>query len=309
MTNNLRIVYDNIADSAGTTLLVSSTASSSTVGSNLLSDLKGLVWRSATTSSFIGNTKANIVVGFTKHCSISCLVFAFTNFSAQASARIKLYSGSGLPNLAGTVDNPAVGNAAGNTLVYDSGVTGLPLVRYTALGEFNWGYDPLALTGYEDRKGYSVIWLPEEAKKQFNSMAILLQDPGCSDHYLEISRLIIGTHWSPTYNTGFGLSFNTKDLSTSERNEAGDLITTSGATYNNIFFDLQYMNNQDRNIFNKIVRSNSVKKPMFISLFPENSTDYIKENLHQIYGKLVQSPGISHPVFDTYSSQVEIEEV
>lgn len=309
MSNNLRVVYDNILDRPDTSIVVSSTASSSTIPANLKLNTKGLVWRSATTSSTVGTTRANMSIRFGTHNTISCIIFAFTNFSAEATARIKLYSGGGVPNLGGTVDNPTVGNSAGNTLVYDSGSTEIPLVKYVDIDSFDWGFSPLGITGYQSYKNYSVIWLPIEAQLPFNSMAIQVYDSGCTDHYIQISRLIMGNHWSPTYNTGFGLSTIFNDMSTKERSESGDLITIQGNSYSSISFDLHYMDYRDRSIFNEIVKSKGIKQPIFISLFPENSSDYVKENMYQIYGKLAQASEISHPVFETYSSRVEIEEI
>lgn len=310
MSSSLRVVYDNVFDTAN--VLVSNTASASTTAANLKLDLKSLVWRSALTSSTIGTTEAHISLGFPQYNIISCIIFAYTNFTAEAVARVKLYSGTGTqPNLGGTVDDPTIGNSGANTVVYDTGGNNfrLPLTKYAAIDSFNWGYDPMALTGYEDRRGYSVIWLPEAARIPFNSMALQLYNVGTNDHYIEISRVIMGNYWSPKYNMGFGLSTSTKDLSTSDRNEAGDLITNNGAIYNSMNFDMQYMDSNDRTMLNKLVRSRGTKKPIFISLFPENNTDYVKENMYQMYGKLAQTPEISHPIFETYSSQIEIEEV
>jgi hypothetical protein len=142
-----------------------------------------------------------------------------------------------------------------------------------------------------------------------NSVVLEIQETGNTDYYTEVSRLIVGNYWTPTYNTGYGMELGLKDLSTAERNEAGDLITNNGAMYSTLKFDLNWLAKQDRIELNRLIRTLGQRKPLFVSLFPDNTTDYGKEMLYQIYGKFVQLSPISHPVLDMYASTVEIEEI
>ena len=50
-------------------------------------------------------------------------------------------------------------------------------------------------------------------------------------------------------------------------------------------------------------------KAIFVSLFPECTEDYGKEKLYQIYGRMSQIFPIEHPLYEMYSSQIDIEEV
>jgi hypothetical protein len=68
------------------------------------------------------------------------------------------------------------------------------------------------------------------------------------------------------------------------------------------------MNQKDRVNFNNLQRAKGTKKPLFISVFPEDA-DKGKEQIYRIYGKMSQLYGIEHPIFEMYSSQIEIEEV
>ena len=74
-------------------------------------------------------------------------------------------------------------------------------------------------------------------------------------------------------------------------------------------FDLNWLTPSDRMQFSNILRLNGLPKGIFVSLFPDNSDDYGKENLYQIYGKLLPNSGITHPYLDTFATQIEVEEV
>jgi hypothetical protein len=69
------------------------------------------------------------------------------------------------------------------------------------------------------------------------------------------------------------------------------------------------MNAADRTELYNLIRTMGIRKPFFITLFPSNSEDWGKEQIYQCYGKLVTIPGISHDMFEIYSSQISIEEV
>ncbi len=300
---NLRIISKNQVELTTTTLTASSTASASTQVTNLKLNPKSVVWRSATSST--ESVKANLVVNFTTQMvTVGGVVLGFSNLTSDATIRIRGFIGTA-PTLAGTTDVPLV-NATG-TQVFDTG-----FIVGTApqnLGDWLWGVSELGPTAYLNRKGYARVWVPPASQIPCTSLAIEIVDPFNTDQYVEVSKLIVGSYWSPQYNTSFGLSSKQNDMSTSERSESGDLITTNGPTYNSMSFDLKYMSKKDRVEFNSLSRSSGLKKPMFISLFPENSADTGKEQLYQMYGKLSQLYGIEHPIFENYSSQVELEEI
>jgi hypothetical protein len=302
--NNLRIIYNNLTDVAGTTVTVSSTASSSTVVAKMLTDYKGEVWRSANMATTLPITFANIRIVFTTPSIVSGVILAYTNLRSDASIRVRGYVGTA-PTLTGTTDAPTITENGLTLFDTDFEECNPP----AGLGQFQWGLEGLGITGNELRKGYSRIWIPLADRVPCTSLTIEIQNPGNVDRYIEVGRLIIGDYWSPTYNTSFGLSANFKDTSSAERSEAGDLITVNGIQYPSVSFDLKYLNIKDRNEFNRLIKNRGTKKPLFVSLFPDNTGDYVKEQMHQIYGKQVQLFGISHPIFDMYSSQVEIEEI
>lgn len=293
--NNLRIIYQNIADTA--TITASSTAGVTSTA-NLKKDTKSLIWRSQTSSTT--SVKANLVATFSSSV-IGGVILPFCNLSSIATIRVRGYTGTA-PTLGGTVDVPTI--TATGTLVFDTGdVAASP---YQPLGLWNWGTMPLGVNAYSYGGGtYARVWFPQIA---CTSVVIEIIDTN-TDQYIEVSRLIIGSYWSPKYNTEYGLSTTIKDMSTHERSESGDLITNRGTRFNSINFDLNWLPPEDRLEMTRILKGNGISRPIFISLFPENSEDYAKEQSHQIYGKLPDIPTITHPIYGMYSSSISIEEV
>ncbi len=303
-SNNLRLIYQNIADMPSTTVLASSTMTTATAASNILLDAKSLVWRSALSSTT--NVKANLVITNTSN-TVRGVILAFTNLSAAATIRVRGYTGI-VPVMGGTVDTPTT--VLSGVLMFDSGtVLANP---YQSSGFSNWNNDTFypvtsSSTTYTTRKVYSRVWIPTGVV--CTSMLIEIIDPNNVNKYVEVSRLIAGDFWTPMYNTSYGLSTATRDLSTSDRSESGDLLTSIGAMYNTLNFDLKWLSPTDRIIFTKIIKLCGTQKPLFVSLFPDNTTEWDKEQTYQIYGKLSGTSNIEHPMFEIYSSQVEIEEI
>jgi hypothetical protein len=201
-------------------------------------------------------------------------------------------------------------NGVGGTgLLFDSGAGGVVAAPYQVLGLWNWGTNPLGSNVYSYGGGtYGRVWLDTQVQNVY-SIAIDISDPGNLAGYIEASRLVVGWYWSPKYNTSYGLATTMKDLSTHERSEAGDLVTNRGVRFNSMNFDMNWLVPADQLEMQKILRGNGIAQPLLISLFPNNSDDWVKEQSHQIYGKLSQLSSIVHPILDMYSTSIDIEEI
>lgn len=274
-SNNLRIIYQNWADTA--TSIVASTTAGSTTTANLKLDTKSKVWRSTSTT-------ATLTVTFPIAKIVGGVVLPFCNLTSEARITIR----NGGPS--GTI-------IANNILA----------CPYQALGGWDWGALPLGVNAYSYGGGtYARAWFTIQSA---TILHITITDTNNSSGYLECSRLIIGSYWSPQYNTSFGIGVGSKDLSTHERTESGDLVSNRGVRYNSMTFDLKWLTATDRLQFTSILRGGGLPTPLFISLFPDNSEDYAQEQTYQIYGKFPQLSEISHPIFGMYSTQIEIEEI
>ena len=308
-SNNLRIIYNNILDLSTTTITASSTASgTATPVSNLKLDSKSQVWRSASTGTLnpsgsgLYTTRANIVLSFAQTI-IGGIALPFCNLSSAAKIRVRGYTGTA-PTPGSSTNSPTA--VTTGTLVHDS--TQIFACPYQTFGLWNWGAIPLGVNSYSYGGGtYGRAWMPSQLA--CTSLLIEIEDTQCANPYIEVSRIVAGAYWSPKYNTSFGLSTGSQDLSQHERSESGDLITNRGIRYRNMRFDLNWLPPADRLEFTRILRGNGLPRPMFISLFPDNSEDYEKEQAHQIYGKLSQLSDITHPIFEMYSTSIDIEEI
>lgn len=309
--NNLRVIYQNLADLSTTTITASSTLSGSTPVSNLTKDSKSLVWKGAACSA-LTNVRANLLIDLGSAQQIGGVILPFTNLSPNATVRVVLHST--VPTLVtGTPDTTSVTNG---TVVYNTGF--IDACPYVVLGLWNWGTVPIGVNSYSYGGGtYARVWLPTVQTARWVTIEIIdnRAGTGITDLSIEVSRVVLGSYWSPKYNTSFGLATQMKDLSSHERTESGDLITNRGIRFNSMNFDLKWLVPADRLEFSRIVKGGGLPRPILISLFPhvhtDSSTDvdFDKEQSHQIYGKLSALSAVSHPIFDMYSTTIDIEEL
>lgn len=276
---NLRIVYNNFTDTS-TTLTASGIVAGFSVA-NLKNDLKGIVYRSSGKST-------TITITWDLPQPLDSVIVPFCNFTQNATIRVRFYTE--------TADtSPAV----------DSGL--VAACPYSSTVPWNW-QGPINTTSMYSYAGGTTARYWHTEQISCKKLVINLADSLNTSSYIELSRLIIGNYWSPVYNTKFGLQVNYTDTSTHSRTEAGNLLTDNKAIYKNITFDLEWLTPSDRISFINMLKTNGVRRPLFISIFPE-STDTEKESLYQIYGKLNTVPGLLHPMFTVYTTQVTVEEI
>lgn len=125
----------------------------------------------------------------------------------------------------------------------------------------------------------------------------------------KISRIIIGEYWEPKYNTGFGIQTGFNDNSSSERTQSGDLYTIVGTRNKILSVNLDYMDESDKYKFYDILKTNGKMIPLFVSVFPNNTSDTEKEQMFSIYGKFTDLTNITHSMWTIYTSTISIEEI
>lgn len=255
-------------------ILNSNTADSCTItagSGNATAPNMLLDFKSAVWRSAAGVTTALITMQWASAKFINMVALAFTNLSSTATLRFRGYT------LAGDA-SPAT-----------------DVTRSSFLSN--------AITG----QVHACVFTP--ATDAFEKVTILITDTSNTDGYLEVSRIIAGVYWSPTYTAEMGASIGIVDTSKSERTDSGDLFTDRGRQFKTMSFDMSVLTSTDRNKFYNILTSNGTYKPMFITLTPEDSVDKPGEMLFQIYGKLVRTPAMKYAYFEMFSTQVDIEEV
>jgi hypothetical protein len=275
---NIRILYDNVADSA--TLAASSTAGGLSV-TNLQSDIKSKIWRSTSTTETITATWATAQL-------VSGAILPFCNLTGNATIRVRGYV-----------------NVGDVTPIFDTGV--VYAVPTPSLGFFNWGVDSLGTNAFSVGGNYARAWIGSPAL--VTKVVIDIVDTINPVGYLEVSRLVIGYHWSPDVGVDVqNTSFQVVDTSTHTRTDAGDLYTYVGTKHRKQVLNMPSIEPASRKQLWDVMWRNGMSKPLFISLFPDN-TDGNLEAAHMLYGKLVTSPSMQTPYFNFQAATLEIEEI
>lgn len=272
MSNNLKILYNNLVDLSTTTI----TASTGNTGiDNLKSDFKSVIWST-------GNASSTITVTFSQDHTIDSVVLAFTNLTATATISVEAQDQDS--NILQSTGPLLVCPGTQPTEVFGQALTG----SRVSLFKFGLGF-------------YSRCYIPEISCRK---VVLYITN---SEALIEISRLIIGKSWSPRYNMPYGLNSGFQDSSEHTRTESGDLITYLKSKYRTMSFDLKYLPDIDRTSFRDILYRGA-GNPMFVSLFP-NDSDPNREQNHMIYGKIPQLSSIQYNMLDLYSTSISMEEV
>jgi hypothetical protein len=266
---NLRVVYYNVANTSSG--LVATTTAGSLAVSNLLTDRKSEVWRSTATSAELTVTWASAV-------EISMVALAFSNLSPTATVNVAFY-----------------------TLYTDSAPAWTsPTVLCSPVS-----VDPTGPVGFGGGV-YAATWFAAHTAQK---IVITVADSSNPQGYIQASRLIAGTYWSPDRNVEsdsvkIGMQEDTKHF----RSESGSLWTDRGPMYKKLSFDLSYMTASDRNTIWRIIAGNGMSNAVYVSLMPE-STDAWEEQIHSIYGRLSSSSALTYKYSHLHATQLQLEEV
>ena len=272
-SNNLRILYNNLLNNSNT-LVASSTTSGFPI-TNTKKDTKGIVWRS-------NSVTATVTITWATPQKLSCVVMPFNNLTNVATTQVQLYDAESAGILLLNT-----GTVVSNFQILDT--NGSDTYKYS------YGSTPIAVNYFT-------------STENVRRLVLTINNVDTPDGYIELSRVLCGEYWSPTYNTEYGLTVNINDTSTHSRSQAGNLVTDIGTINKSINFSLPYLLTDDLFILSKILLSNGMKTPVFISLFPQD-TDTTREAIYQIYGKLSSSSAIAHTNYLLYGSSMSVEEI
>jgi len=274
---NLRIVYDNAADRA--TVTASSTAGSLGTA-NLKTNTKSEVWRSTAAS-------ATLKAEWSEPEVVGCVALPFCSLTSTATIRVRGYT-----------------NADDVTALFDTGEK--LACPYAPFGSWDWGLQPLGVNAYSFAdSAYGVIWFE---RLPVRKLVIDIQDADSTLGYIEASRLVAGSYWSPQYNATGEPQLTPYDTSKHERSDAGDLKTDIGIKYNGLTFDLGVLAPVDRDRVWQILKANGMSRPVFVSLSPQ-SGDVMQEQMYQLYGKLTRTSALTYKFMGRHATQLELEEV
>lgn len=270
---NLKIIFDNVADSATVT---ASSTSASLVASNMQSDIKSKVHRSTGLS-------VTYTLTWTKDVSIGGVALPATNLSGDSTVRIRLYN-------------------AANAVIADSAT--VPAAPGLNLGLWNWS-QPINANTFA-YGGVAKVSHFFENHYQARKCVIDLVDTAANlAGYIDCSRLVVGAYWSPSINADWGASVSIVDTSTTERSEAGDLISDRGILHDRLTFDLGALKEVDRANLMLLIRKSGTARNIFINLLPGDESS-IAEQDFMIYGKRANS-NVRYDFVNRFSSSFEVE--
>lgn len=270
---NMRIIYDNKADSA---TITASTTTGSLAASNMQNDYKGKHHRSTDTSVSYTLTWSSAV-------SIGGIGLPATNLSPTSTIRVRLYT-----------------NASDTSPVADSGT--ISANSSSTIGLWDWT-NPLDANSFiYGGLTKSAVWFSQHYSVK--KVLVDLVDIDNLAGYIDCSRLICGPYWEPKYNVSNGVTYSCNDTSEQIRNDSGDLLTDRGFLYDQLNFDLSVIVESDKTKLLDIIKYVGVSKNIFISLFPENNSS--REQNYIIYGKRTNSD-ISSQYYGIYAHSMSIE--
>ena len=276
MADNLQIIYTDSVRGAAT-----STATSTATGfaaSNTKLDTKIKTWRSTSLSA------QTLTYTWASSQSIAGVALVFTNLIANSTARIKLYT------LAGDV-SPA----------YDS-TTKTISFAYPAPS----GFSTINSTSFAYGGGNHWSWFFTETSCK--KMEIIINSSGNPDNFMEVSRVVAGKVWTPTYNANYTLPVRWIDSTTSVRLDSGDHVAERAPMYRAMSLDMAIMRQADKEKLATIRRMNGSAVPIFINAMPQAATAE-DEAFLQLYGRMSDELSIELFSNDMYQSQIDVIEI
>lgn len=268
---NLRVIYDNAADRAS----LSSTATAAGLDvTKLTTDIKSDVCRSTTTSLTITST-------WPVAETIGGVMLAFTNCSDNATISVDAYT-----NIGDATPIYSVSTVAAN-----GGVATNRGVNYFAYGG-----------GI-----YARCWFAQRVAVK--KLVITVSDAGNTQGYVEAGRLIVGDFWESIIGVEQGnTSMTVNDMSEQSRTYSGDMRVTVKPRFRKQTLSMPSLDNNDKAALWSILYNNGMVKPVFLSLFPNNTNTKL-EQAHMLYGRLSTNVAMQTPYFNAMAAKLDIEEV
>lgn len=208
------------------------------------------------------------------------------NFTAAATLRVELFGGAG----------------QSGDLIFDSGV--IDALPQSAWTDWDWRVDPLVNSAFQDTDTqYSQIWFGEFFVRSFR---ISVSDTANPAGYLDLTRIYMGRHFSPSVNFSWGsqLSFGSADDQL--RTDDAGLFGKDAPLWRKYTFTLQHLDESDRSEFSRAITHARRFKDWFISLYPSQGG---KKELDGAFAcKFVQLPPLTSEKFNAFNAQVSVEE-
>lgn len=262
---NMRIISTNLTDTA--TVTASNQASGFSID-NVKTDYKSTFHRSGGATPLI----VTYTLSWTTNQNINGVSLPCTNLSAGSQIRVQLFSDSAGTSAISNTDTALI-----------AACTSSPIANLTTSNP-NGSLFQLGILSKTS------VWYPTNYSN-VRCVKITLSDTVANTAgYIDCARIVCGSYWQPTYNASReGLDLNVVDTSTSNRTDAGDLVSDRGYINDELSLNLGLLTDTDRNNLLQIMRTAGTNRNILVSVFPSDYTDTTRNNLteqhYTIYGK------------------------
>jgi len=267
---NLRVLYNNLADSA------TITASSTVLGyaiANVQNIKKTSVHRSAATTNTVTYT-----LNWTSDQKINGVALPATNLINGSTIRVTLYNSAGTlladsNTVAACKDkNPEL------SVAYTSNV-----FPYSGATKTSIWFDTL----------YSTVRRVDITLTHANSLTSI-----------DCSRIVCGNYWESTRQASNGITVGVVDNSIITNTRSGDSYVDRRPTIETMQFQLQYINDKDRKTLLEIMKTVGSSGLVYLCIFPDNTNPEITQS-YSIYGRS-QSNSLEYALYSLYNSSLNI---
>lgn len=267
---NLRIIYNNIADFA--TITASSTASGYSTD-NLKNTQKTSVHRS------IGNTVA-YTLNWSTPQQLNAFALPATNLTNGATIRVQGYTGQ-------TED----------TLVFDTGAP-LQACKGREISIYGKTSQPSYIDFGFGGATKTSVWLSQTVTVSRIVISLTNSYP------IDCARLVVGKYWESSRQVSRGIDLGFQDSSEITTTRSGNTYEDRKPIQETLNFDLEYINDADRQQVQKVMRSWGSSGLLYVCLFPDNTNPEITQT-YSIYGRNTTN-SIQYQFYKLYGTSMSL---
>jgi hypothetical protein len=271
---NLRIIYNNVADSA--IITASTTASGS--AANMQNEQKTSAHRSSSTST------VTYTLTWSTAQNINCVALPATNLVDGDLITVKLYetsTGDAAGPIAQVIDQPA---CAGRVMLLQKG--------NTTSTSADFAYGGATKTS---------IWFTQTY--QAKALQITLTRSSLSQQ-IDCARIICGQYWETSRQVTKGIDVGTEDQSEVITTRSGNTYVDRKTISDTLSFNLDYINDVDRKTFLQLLRSWGKTGLIYVCVFPDNTNKEYTQ-AYSIYGRL-QNTSLRYEYLGYYNTSIQL---
>lgn len=267
---NLRVIYNNVADTA---TLTASTTASGFAATNMQNSLKTSVHRST------GTTVTYTLIWGTAQ-SINCVALPATNLQSTATIQVKVYTLD--TDVTALYDTGSLAACTGKTTLLQGGITQPTYIHFAYGGATR-----------------TSVWLP--SSYSVKKVEIIVTN----SYAIDCARIVCGSYWEASRQASNGITLGTSDNSEITITRSGNTYVDRKAIFENMSFELQYINDTDRKNFLNIMRSWGTNGLVYICVFPDNTNPEVTQS-YSLYGRL-QNSSVEYRLYSLYGTNITVD--